>query len=130
MGHFKNMDIEIQECVEDLKRLRGVAPHNHPSNIVYGDGYFANSLKTKYTSQVMAEAEKRLEAECEKLTLRVTPAQQEVLTNLIIEQRIHMSAARCYIVDEDIEEWDERYDALGEVLEEVTGHPIPTGEGS
>jgi len=123
LGKFSELDIEIQECVEDLKKLRGVAPHNHPSNIVYGDGYFARSIDNKYTAQVREEAEKRLEAECERLTVRITPEQQELLTDLIIEQRTHMSAARKYVVDADLEEWDERYDGLGTLLEEVTGHP-------
>jgi hypothetical protein len=122
MGKFSEMDIDIQECVEDLKKLRGIAPHNHPSNLVYGDGYFAKSLDSKYTAQVRTEAEKRLEADSERLTLRVTPEQQELMTDLIIEERTAMSASRKYVVDADLEEWDQRYDDLGALLEEVTGH--------
>jgi hypothetical protein len=122
MGKFSEMDIDIQECVEDLKKLRGIAPHNHPSNLVYGDGYFAKSLDSRYTAQVRAEAEKRLEADSERLTLRVTPEQQELMTDLIIEERTAMSASRKYVVDADLEEWDQRYDDLGALLEEVTGH--------
>jgi hypothetical protein len=91
MGKFSEMDIDIQECVEDLKKLRGIAPHNHPSNLVYGDGYFAKSLDSKYTAQVRTEAEKRLEADSERLTLRVTPEQQELMTDLIIEERTAMT---------------------------------------
>ena len=104
--------------------LRGIAPHNHPSNIVYGDGYFANSLNTKYTAQVRAEAEKRLEAECTKLTVRITPEQQEIITNLIVDERSALSASRAYCLDEEVEENDQAYDDLGTLFEEITGHDL------
>ena len=124
MGHFKNMDIEIQDCVEDLKQLRGVAPHNHPSNIVYGDGYFAKSIDAKYTVEVRAEAEKRLEVECTKLTIRITPTGQEILTNMIVDERSALRASRQYCLDDEVAENDEQYDALGELFEEITGHDL------
>ena len=124
MGKFKELDIEIQDCVEDLKQLRGIAPHNHPSNIVYGDGYFANSLKTKYTAEVMAEAEKRLEIESNKLTIEISPAGQEILTNLIVDERSALRASRQYCLDDEVTENDEQYDALGDLFEEITGHDL------
>ena len=100
MGKFNEMDIDIQECVEDLKMLRGIAPHNHPSNIVYGDGYFANSLETKYARPVREEAERRLEVECTKLTVRISPAQQKLLANMIDDELSHYDASRCAIEDD------------------------------
>lgn len=124
MGKFKELDIEIQDCVEDLKKLRGLAPHNHPSNLVYGDSYFARSIDSKYTAQVREEAEKRLETECEKLTVRITPEQQEILSHLIIKER---NAIRVAAPDQDnlakLKAASEMYDKLSLVLEEVTGHP-------
>lgn len=130
MGKFKELDIEIQECVEDLKMLRGIAPHNHPSNIVYGDGYFAKSLEAKYTAEVRAEAEKRLEVECEKLTVRITLKQLDIVTDLIIEERSALRGSRAYCEGDEVEENDESYDALGELFESITGQDLEPRETS
>ncbi len=121
MGYFKEMDIDIQECVEDLKMLRGIAPHNHPSNIVYGDGYFAKSLETKYPRGVLEQAEKRLEVECTKLTVRITPAQQKLLANMIDDELSHYDASRCAIEDDsELVAHDIARDNLQDVLTVVT----------
>lgn len=37
-----------EQARDDLRKLHGHAPYNTPSNICYGDGYFAASLVTKY----------------------------------------------------------------------------------
>lgn len=37
-----------EEARDEVKRLRGDYPYNHPSNICYGDPYYAQSLKEKY----------------------------------------------------------------------------------
>lgn len=124
LGKFKELDIEIQDAVEDLKKLRGLAPYNQPSNIVYGDARFANSLKYKYSAEAMSEAEDRLDAETIKLTINITPEQQEILTNLIIEERCALRGSREYCEDDEVEENDQAYDDLGDLFEEITGHDL------
>lgn len=57
------------------------------------------------------------------MRLDVTAEQQELLTDLIIEERTALRESRKYVVDADLPEWDERYADLGVLLEEVTGHP-------
>lgn len=63
------------------------------------------------------------------LTINVTPEQQELLTNLIIEERRALRASREYCLDDEVIENDERYDALGVLFEEVTDHSAEPGDG-
>ena len=45
----KKMNEKIAKTARDeLAMLNGTPPHDHESNICYGDGYFANSLIRKY----------------------------------------------------------------------------------
>lgn len=45
---------------DDLKKLYGLPPYNTPTNMVYGDGYFARSLKNKYGEEAVNKAKKEL----------------------------------------------------------------------
>ncbi len=40
--------MDLEKAKDDLKTLFGLPPHNHPSNICYNDGYYANDLVKKY----------------------------------------------------------------------------------
>lgn len=54
------LDDETKEQArDDLRKLRGQAPHNTPSNICYGDGYFAASIENKY-GMTIAELDQAL----------------------------------------------------------------------
>jgi len=44
----------------DLRKLHGLPPHNNPSNICYGDGYFSKDIRSRYSKAEIAEAEKEL----------------------------------------------------------------------
>ena len=50
--------MDIEQASDDLKMLFGLPPHNHPSNICYNDGYFANSLVEKYQMSIKELSEK------------------------------------------------------------------------
>jgi hypothetical protein len=38
----------IKQLCDDLNKLDGKPPYNEPSNICWGDAYFAKSLEKKY----------------------------------------------------------------------------------
>lgn len=44
----------------DLQKLYGLAPYNTPSNICYGDGYFAKSIESRYSKEKINEMKKEL----------------------------------------------------------------------
>jgi hypothetical protein len=50
----------VKNCVEDLKKLRGLPPYNYPGNLVYADGIFANSIDRNYSKRVQLLAERQL----------------------------------------------------------------------
>lgn len=55
------------ELIEGIKKLQGLPPHNHPGNIVWGDGYFANSLIRKFGQAAFDDACAALSKEPAKL---------------------------------------------------------------
>lgn len=61
----KNVVIEPKvfvppELLEKLKKLKGLAPYNVPHNICWNDGYFAQSIRDKYSDAQIKAAEKQL----------------------------------------------------------------------
>lgn len=44
-----------REAKEQIAMLRGLPPHNVPSNINYGDAYFANSIKRRFNCSDIAK---------------------------------------------------------------------------
>lgn len=53
----------LNKLVDDLKKLRGIYPYNIPSNQCYKDGYFALSIKNKYTEDEIKKAEEIIKNE-------------------------------------------------------------------
>lgn len=45
---MKLTDQQKKEARDEIRMLEGLPPHNTPSNICFGDGYFAKSLIHKY----------------------------------------------------------------------------------
>lgn len=50
----------MEELEEMLKKLYGLPPYDNWSNICYGDGYFAKSIKDKFSEQEIKQAKKKL----------------------------------------------------------------------
>ena len=40
--------MDKEKAIDDLKQFFGLPPHNVPSNINWGDGYFANAIEKEY----------------------------------------------------------------------------------
>jgi hypothetical protein len=51
---------KVTECMEELKKLHGLPPYDEPGNLLYGDGYFAQSIRGRYAKQTMDEAKSQL----------------------------------------------------------------------
>lgn len=66
-----------KQAREELRMLRGEAPHNIPSNICFGDGYFAASIERKYGMSI-AELDKAL-AEDEPAEVTVTKSFNDII---------------------------------------------------
>lgn len=56
----------VDKCVDALKKLRGLPPHNTFTNFCMGDGYFAASIRRDFTPHQIQEAERILAAEKEQ----------------------------------------------------------------
>lgn len=41
-------DAEKKTARDEIRMLEGLPPHNHPGNLCWSDGYFAQSLVRKY----------------------------------------------------------------------------------
>lgn len=57
-GKYKNNT--VKNCMKDLQKLRGLGEFNSPSNIVFGDPYFAKSIDDNYSAKVIEMAKNRL----------------------------------------------------------------------
>lgn len=53
----------VTNCVNDLRKFRGLSPYNTPSNYVANDGYFGAWINRNYSKQTRAVAEAILERE-------------------------------------------------------------------
>ena len=49
-----------RQCLDDLKRLYGMAPYDGNTNYVRNDGYFAASINKQYPKEVIEECRKEL----------------------------------------------------------------------
>lgn len=47
----------LTACIEAYKKLNGFAPYNVPSNICWGDGYFAKSIRAKFPLDIQQRAQ-------------------------------------------------------------------------
>ncbi|GEM_PF-1574930 len=61
---------QYEKCLDDIKKLKGLPPHGF--NLCYGDGYFYESLKKRYSSKMLEKAlkecneiDKKMRAACE-----------------------------------------------------------------
>lgn len=45
-----------EKLKDDLKKLNGLSPYNTPSNICWGDEYFAKSIELRYTREEIKKA--------------------------------------------------------------------------
>ena len=52
----------LANCVEDLKKLRGMPPYDTTSNYVQGDAYFAKSIDRNYSEKTYEQALKIVNA--------------------------------------------------------------------
>ena len=59
---------QYEKCLDDIKKLKGLPPHGF--NLCYGDGYFYESLKKKYSSKMLEKALK----ECNEIDKKVRAA--------------------------------------------------------
>jgi hypothetical protein len=49
---------KLEQCVNAMRMLRALPPHDVPSNICAHDGYFANSITRDYDEDTRKEAGK------------------------------------------------------------------------
>jgi hypothetical protein len=49
-----------EKLKDNLKKLYGLPPYNTPTNICYGDGYFAASIERDFAKEDISKAEKEL----------------------------------------------------------------------
>lgn len=66
---------DYKQCLEDVKKQRGVYPYDTLSNPCIGDGYFLMSIKEKYPQEMINKAvkeckeiEQKIKAACESCT--------------------------------------------------------------
>ena len=45
---------------DQLKMFYGLPPHNTPTNVCWGDNYFAKSISEQWTQKEIADTKKRL----------------------------------------------------------------------
>lgn len=48
----------VKRCMDDLWKLRGLPPHDGPSNFIRSDGYFSEQINRTYTPEVRRDANK------------------------------------------------------------------------
>lgn len=57
---------KLKDCIEAFKKLRGIGKYNTPSNLLYNDGYFSQSIRNKYPDHIIKQAELILAGKVEK----------------------------------------------------------------
>ena len=109
---------DVNSCVEDLKRLKGLPPYDGPSNIVCNDGYFAQSIEQDYCIVTRQEADRIIE----HLTKAYNAMRQEFIEiqlpdPITLEQElaglIHKKQCRSNHTDQcgwDYGNWDDKAD--------------------
>lgn len=50
-------------CLDDLMKLNGIEPYNEPTNICLGDNIFAQSIRDKYSPEVIEQCKNYLKKE-------------------------------------------------------------------
>lgn len=66
-----------KDCLDDVKRLQGIFPYDDGGNICRGDGYFYQSLKSKYSKDMLEKAFK----ECDEIQNKIIEASRTIVSS-------------------------------------------------
>jgi len=58
---------KYEECLDEVKMLRGIPPYNGSGNQCKGDGYYAKSIYAKYPKSLIEKAN----TECNKIQNKI-----------------------------------------------------------
>jgi hypothetical protein len=77
--------LQVNDCLEDLRKLAGLPPYDGGANPCRGDGYFAMSINQKYDSAVVHVATQKIVVEKQQWKAtrqRYTEARRWPLTDI------------------------------------------------